>query len=193
MNLNISDRDKRVLAGGGGLILLYLLVTLVIQPIFEKQKQIDRQIQNKIMFLEKYYEILNQKPYYDAKNKENKKTHISLDQQFLNEKKPGLAAASLQKLIEGFAQQSAVTIERVRVEKPKFIERLLAVPVRITLRSTMKNLSQLIYRIENNRKFLVVEEMISERINKTDPEILQSRLLISGFIRELEPESGKKI
>jgi hypothetical protein len=48
-------------------------------------------------------------------------------------------------------------------------------------------------RIENHEKFLVVEELRSRRINKKEPEDLQTRLLITGFIKELEPKSGKPI
>jgi len=48
-------------------------------------------------------------------------------------------------------------------------------------------------RIENHEKFLVIEELRSRRINKKEPEDLQTRLLITGFIKELEPKGGKPI
>ena len=48
-------------------------------------------------------------------------------------------------------------------------------------------------RIENHQKFLIVEEFLSRRINKQEPEDLLTRLTITGFIKELESKTGKPI
>lgn len=190
--MKISDRDKRFLAVGGLAIVVYLLITLVINPIYSTQVRKDREIQEKIRFIEKYYEVLNQKTYYEEKSKQNEKVQQSLSRRFLEGKKPGLAAAGLQKILERFASQSSIKIDRVRVEKHKFTESLMVIPIEITLRSSLKNLTQFIYQIESYEKFLVIENLNSRRINKTDPEQLQATILISGFILNGEPEGTKK-
>lgn len=192
MTLNIGERDKKFLWGGGIFVVCYLCFFLVAEPIYEKQISINGKIKDKINFIEKYYEVLNQTSYYQAKEAANKNIKSSLQKKFLAEKEPGLAAAGLQKLLQGFSN-GTVTIEKTRVEKPKFIEGLLAVPVQITVRSSLKNLSLFLMRIENHQKFLVIEEFRSRRLNKKEPEDLQTRLLVTGFIKELEPEGGKKI
>ena len=192
MTLNIGKRDKVFLIGGGVFVACYLLFFLVAEPIYKKQISIDEKIKDKINFIEKYYEVLNQTSYYQAKEVANKNTKTTLQKRFFNDKEPGLAAAGLQKLLQGFSR-GAVTIEKTRVEKPKYVARILAVPVEITVRSSLKNLALFLMRIENHEKFLVIEELRSRRINKKEPEDLQTRLLISGFIKELEPKSGKPI
>ena len=192
MILNIGKRDKAFLIGGGIFVFCYLLFFLVAEPIYNKQISIDEKIRDKINFIEKYYEVLNQTSYYQAKEAANKNTQTTLQKRFFKEKEPGLAAAGLQKLLQGFSR-GAVTIEKTRVEKPKYIERILAVPVEITVRSNLKNLALFLMRIENHEKFLVIEEFRSRRINKKEPEELQTRLLITGFIKELEPKGGKPI
>ena len=192
MTLNIGKRDKIFLIGGGVFVACYLLFFLVVEPIYKKQISIDEKIKDKINFIEKYYEVLNQTSYYQAKEVANKNTKTTLQKRFFNDKEPGLAAAGLQKLLQGFSR-GAVTIEKTRVEKPKYVARILAVPVEITVRSSLKNLALFLMRIENHEKFLVIEELRSRRINKKEPEDLQTRLLISGFIKELEPKSGKPI
>jgi hypothetical protein len=192
MTLNIGKRDKIFLIGGGVFVACYLLFFLVVEPIYKKQISIDEKIKDKINFIEKYYEVLNQTSYYQAKEVANKNTKITLQKRFFNEKEPGLAAAGLQKLLQAFSR-GAVTIEKTRVEKPKYVARILAVPVEITVRSSLKNLALFLMRIENHEKFLIIEELRSRRINKKEPEDLQTRLLISGFIKELEPKSGKPI
>ena len=192
MTLKIEKRDKFYLVGGGIFVACYLLFFLVAEPIYKKQISIDEKIKDKINFIKKYYEILNQTSYYQAKELENKNTKTTLQKRFFSDKEPGLAAAGLQKLLQGFSR-GAVTIEKTRVEKPKYVARILAVPVEITVRSSLKNLALFLMRIENHEKFLVVEELRSRRINKKEPEDLQTRLLITGFIKELEPKSGKPI
>ena len=192
MTLNIGKRDKIFLIGGGVFVACYLLFFLVVEPIYKKQISIDEKIKDKINFIEKYYEVLNQTSYYHAKEVANKNTKTTLQKRFFKDKEPGLAAAGLQKLLQGFSR-GAVTIEKTRVEKPKYVARILAVPVEITVRSSLKNLALFLMRIENHEKFLVIEELRSRRINKKEPEDLQTRLLITGFIKELEPKSGKPI
>ncbi|MBT5469479.1 MAG: hypothetical protein HOK41_02645 [Nitrospina sp.] len=192
MTLNIGQRDKMFLIGGGVFVACYLLFFLVAEPIYKKQENINGKIKDKINFIEKYYEVLNQTSYYQAKEAANKNIKNNLHKRFLNEKEPGLAAAGLQKLLQGFSI-GAVTIEKTRVEKPKFIAGILAVPVEITVRSNLKNLALFLMRIENHQKFLIVEEFRSRRINKKEPEDLQTRLLISGFTKELDPKGEKPI
>ncbi len=185
MKLKITPRDKKFLIGGGVILGIYLLAVWVIQPVYAQQKLVDQEIQNKIQLIQKYYEILNQDSYYNAKRIANERTRIILAKKFLNETQPGLAAARLQKIIKGFALQSRVKIEQVRVEKAKLIDQMPAVPISMTLRSSLRNLSEFIYRMENSEKFLVVEEITAQRINKSNPEELKTRLLVSGFIQDL--------
>ena len=192
MSMNISQRDKKVLIAGIVFVVCYLLFFFVAEPIYKKQAKTDDKIKNKVQFIQKYYEVLNQKSYYQEKEKANQNTHVSLGRRFFKEKQPGLAAASLQKLVESFSS-GTVTIERTKVNKPKYIEGMLAVPIEISVRSNLKNLSLFLMRIENHEKFLIIEELRLRRINKTDPEDLQTRLMITGFIQELEPQGGKPI
>jgi hypothetical protein len=192
MTLNIGKRDKFYLVGGGIFVACYLLFFFVAEPIYKKKISTEEKIKDKINFIEKYYEVLNQTSYYQAKELENKNTKTTLQKRFFSDKEPGLAAASLQKLLQVFSR-GAVTIEKTRVEKPKYVARILAVPVEITVRSSLKNLALFLMRIENHEKFLVIEDLRSRRINKKEPEDLQTRLLITGFIKELEPKSRKPI
>ena len=79
------------------------------------------------------------------------------------------------------------------MEKPKFISGILAIPIEITVRSNLRSLALFLMRIENHQKFLIVEEFRSKRTNKQEPEDLQTRLLVTGFIKELESKTGKPI
>jgi len=190
--MNINQRDKNVLLAGFIFTACYLLFFFVVEPIYKKQIKANNIIKSKIQFIQKYYEVLNQKAYYQKKENELRITNTSLTRRFLKEKQTGLAAASLQKLIESFSS-GTVNIERTKVEKAKYMEGLLAVPIEISIRSNLKSLSMFLMRIENNEKFLIIEEFQSRRVNKTDPEDIQTRLVITGFIQTLETQGGKTI
>ncbi|MEE2986805.1 MAG: type II secretion system protein GspM [Nitrospinota bacterium] len=191
---NLTQRDKQFIITGGVVAAIIMLYTFVAEPVYLKQKGIEEKIQNRISFIEKYYAVLNQKPVYEQKSKTNQDIQSKLARYFFQEKKPALAAANLQKTLEGFARQFSISIERVRIGKPKYISNLLAIPVEISLRSNLRNLSNLIQRIENHEKFLIIEKITAKTINVKSPsEELQTQLIVIGFTQELEPEKNKSI
>ncbi len=187
----LSQRDKRFLMAGAIAVTAYVLIQFVIQPFMASQARINGTIESKIQFIKKYYEILNQKSYYDAKSGSNQVFAAQLNDRFLDETQAGLAAASLQKILEQLAKQANVNIDRARIEKTKPLGGLLAVPVEITIVSNLKNLSDLLHRIENHKKFLVVENLVARRVNKTGEESLKTSLLVLGFIRDMDPKDVK--
>tara|TARA_Y100001960_G_C14759559_1_gene873247 strand:+ start:2174 stop:2752 length:579 start_codon:yes stop_codon:yes gene_type:complete len=192
MTVKIGERDKKFLIGGGIFVACYFLFLFVAQPAYEKQANINIRIKDKIKFIEKYYKVLNQTSHYQAKEAANKNTKLILEKKFLEEKEPGLAAARLQKLLQGFSS-GEIRIKKTRVERPRFVSGILAIPIEITVRSNLKNLALFLMRIENHEKFLIVEQFRSKRVNKQEPEDLQTRLLVTGFIKELESKTGKPI
>ena len=191
---NLTQRDKQFIITGGVVAAIIMLYTFVAEPVYLKQKEIEEKIQNRISFIEKYYAVLNQKPVYEQKSKTNQDIQSKLARYFFQEKKPALAAANLQKTLEGFARQFSISIERVRIGKPKYISNLLAIPVEISLRSNLRNLSNLVQRIENHEKFLIIKKITAKTINVKSPsEELQTQLIVIGFTQELAPEKNKSI
>jgi len=156
-----------------------------------KQKRQEQNIESKILFITKYHQILNQSAYYQKKEQTNQELAVQLSRLFLSPPQPALAAAGLQKSLEDKARKTRVALVQVRTEKTKYTEGLLTVPVRITVKSSLEKLSRFIRLIENDDKFLVVEELAIRRINKKEPEQLESRLLVNGFIQKRKPEKLK--
>ena len=189
----MDSRNKKAIIIGGIFITCYALFVFAAQPIYKKQQIVAQQIQNKILFIQKYQEIVKQKSYYEAKGIENKSTNTSLNQKFLDETKPSLAAASQQRLVKELASKIGINIVRVRVDKPKYMERLLSISTQVTIRSNLKNLTRFVHALENDKKFMIIEEISAQRTNNTDLEELQSQLTISGFIKIMEAGKAKAI
>ena len=189
--IQIIPRDKKILLAGGIFVVFLLLFVVIAEPTYLENKKAEQKIKEKILFIQKYYEILNQKSYYQAKNTKNKIIRTTLNQRFFNHANPTLAASEKQRLIESLSNQTGVNIIRFRVDKPKYMESLLTISTKVTIRSKLRNLTKFINVLENHQKFMVIEEMAIQRINKTDLEELQAQLTISGFIKLMETEKKK--
>ena len=189
--IQITSRDRKVLFAGGTFIVSWLIFIFVAQPTYQESKKLNKKIQDKILFIQKCYEILNQKSYYKTISTENKLLRTTLDQRFSSQTKPALAASEQQNLIEKLSNQTGVNIIRFRVDKPKYVENLLTISTKVTTRSKLRNLTNFIHMLESNQKFMVIEEITVQRINKTDLEELQAQLTVSGFIKTMDTESKK--
>ena len=189
--IQITSRDRKVLFAGGTFIVSWLIFIFVAQPTYQESKKLNKKIQDKILFIQKCYEILNQKSYYKTISTENKLLRTTLDHRFSSQTKPALAASEQQNLIEKLSNQTGVNIIRFRVDKPKYVENLLTISTKVTTRSKLRNLTNFINMLESNQKFMVIEEITVQRINKTDLEELQAQLTVSGFIKTMETESKK--
>jgi type II secretory pathway component PulM len=189
--IQVTSRDKKVLFAGGALIVFWLVFIFVAQPTYQESENLNKKIQDKILFIQKCYEILNQKSYYKTISTENKLLRTTLDQRFSSQTKPALAASEQQNLIEKLSNQTGVNIIRFKVDKPKYVETLLTISTKVTTRSKLRNLTNFIHMLESNQKFMVVEEITVQRINKTDLEELQAQLTVSGFIKTMEIENKK--
>ena len=189
--IQLISRDKKILLAGGIFVVFWLLFVVIAEPTYLENKRAEQKIKEKILFIQKYHEILNQKSYYQAKNIKNKQTRTTLNQRFFNQANPTLAASEKQRLIERLSNQTGVNIIRFRVDKPKYMESLLTISTKVTIRSKLRNLTKFINVLESHQKFMVIEEMAIQRINKTDLEELQAQLTISGFIKLMETEKKK--
>jgi Type II secretion system (T2SS), protein M subtype b len=209
MSQKYTLRKKIILGLTGCLAMIYVFVEYVGEPLYREQKRQEQKIENKILFISKYHEILNQKSYYQEKEKANQRLSAELHKLFLSAShplaksgllaklfppplQPALAAAGLQKSLEDKARKTRVNLVQVKTEKTKYMEGLLTIPVRITVKSSLEKLSRFIRMIESDNKFLVIEELVIRRINKREPEQLESRLLVNGFIQQRKPGKLKE-
>jgi len=209
MSKHRTFREVAILTLAGVLALTYGFVEFIGEPLYRKQKRQEQKIESKILFIAKYHEILNQKSYYQDKERVNQRLSSELSNLFFSGRQatskgpgllaklfppppqPALAAAILQKSLENKAQKTRVNLIQVKTEKTKYTEGLLTIPVRITVKSSLEKLSGFIRLIESDDKFLVIEELAIRRINKREPEQLESRLLVNGFIQKLKPKKLK--
>ena len=84
MSQNRTLREKIVLALAGSLVLTYVFVEYVGEPLYLKQKSQEQKIESKILFITKYHEILNQTAYFREKEETNQRLSAQLEKLFLS-------------------------------------------------------------------------------------------------------------
>ena len=188
----MTPRERVIITLGLIVVAGFALDHFVAQPLVRKQERTDQEIESKILFISQYYSILSQKEYYLKKEETNKLLKEELAQRFLPHEKPALAGAELQSILQTLAKSNSVHIVQVNTEKPKHTAGILTVPVRIVVRSSLRNLSGYLHGVENHERFLVVDDLQTRRINRNEPEYLESRLLVNGFMMQRVEEKKKR-
>lgn len=188
----MTPRERVIVTLGLIVVAGFALNHFIAQPLMRKQDRIDQEIESKILFISQYYSILSQRDYYLKKEETNKLLQEELAQRFLPNDKPALAGAELQTILQNLAKSNSVHIVQVNTEKPKYTADILTVPVRIVVRSSLRNLSGYLHEIENHERFLVVDDLQTRRINRNEPEYLESRLLVNGFLMQRAVEKKKR-
>lgn len=113
----------------------------------------------------------------------------------LTGKTPSLAAAEIQEIVTSIANAAGGQIRTIRVLQPEQLERqtYLAIPVEITMSSTMRELTRLLYRIDSSAKLLRVSKMeikpFGGRGRRGSLVNLVTTLTIEGFVRRMDDPS----
>ena len=103
---------------------------------------------------------------------------------------PSLAAAEVQEIVTSVANAAGGQIKTVRVLPPEPLRRqsFLAIPVEVTLHSSMRELTQLLYRLDGSAKLLRISKMEIKPLGRqarrgATPETLSTTLTVEGFAR----------
>ena len=57
--IQLISRDKKTLLAGGIFVVFWLLFVVIAEPTYLENKRAEQKIKEKILFIQKYYEILH--------------------------------------------------------------------------------------------------------------------------------------
>lgn len=158
-NFKISKRRKYLLIAGAILLVLALVYRFL--PVIEDFLPREEEISLKQRHIAKYQRILNEKGAVEARLAALGKSVKELERGLLRGKTPALAAADIQKILHKLAEKSKVEIKRVRVLKVVELGQgdYLGVPVQLNINAGIRQLKEILYRIEASPKYLTVKKM----------------------------------
>ena len=95
---------------------------------------------------------------------------------------PAVAASELQKLVKDMAAEAKTEVRSERILPPAERGELLEIPVEIAVSCEIRQLVDLLAKLQNAPKLLPVQDLKIRVVNLTQPKDLLVTLTVSGFL-----------
>jgi Tfp pilus assembly protein PilO len=178
-----SSRNKKYSIVLIVVVVLFVLIKFIVFPMANKVSGQRTTIKFKEQSLEKYIKAVEQKESLQLKLRELKKESRKTNSSFLKGETPSLAAADLQKIIDGIAEENGVEIKSVKVLDSIQQEGLTAIPIQTMFNSDLSMLEKFIRSIEKNKKLLTIPQLKIRVKNKRKPAGISVTMIIKGFVQ----------
>ena len=183
MKLKIDKRRKYLLIAGA--VVLFIALLYRFSPGL-RVGETSAEIVLKERKLAKYHKALREKKDMEARLASLNRALGRLESRLLTGDTPALAAVDIQNLLNGIAGRSAIEIKTMRVLKPEDEDeaKYIVIPVEFSITSTVRQLKEVLYRIESSPKYLTIRKIRINAAKSREPEQIQSTLTVAGFMRK---------
>lgn len=155
---------------------------LVIQPIRERNELAAARVPVRERVLLKRQELIGRK---DAIRQELEATNAKIDSlsaRLLTAAAPPVAASELQKLVKDMAAGATTEVRSERILPPVERGELLEIPIEIAVSGEIRNLVDLLSRVDAAPKLMTVQDLKIRVMNIAQPKELLATLTVSGYI-----------
>jgi Tfp pilus assembly protein PilO len=188
---NLSRRERLMvgLALAVGVILGGWL--LVVEPILERNRSAGELVPAREQVLQQKRELIARRASITAELAAMSAKFDKLAEGFLTSATPAVAASELQKIVKDMAAQAKTEVRSERILPPADRGELLEIPVEIAVSCEIRQLVDLLARLESAEKLLPVQDLKVRVVNLSQPKELLVTLTISGFIVPAAPGKAK--
>ena len=186
---NLSRRE-RVLVGLAvivGVVLGGWL--LVIEPILEHNRTSGELVPAREQVLQQKRELITRRAAITAELQKTAAQFDKLSEGFLTSATPAVAASELQKIVKDMAAEAKTEVRSERILPPADRGELLEIPVEIAVSCEIRQLVDLLARLDGASKLLPVQDLKVRVVNVTQPKELLATMTISGFILPGKPKT----
>lgn len=179
---SLSPRERRFVAIGLVGLALVLGWTFVAQPLADRERLTAELVPSRSQVLARRLDLVARR---EAVARELEAVNTDLERvsaRFLTEAAPAVAASELQKLTKEMAAQANTEIRSERILPPLERGELLEIPVEIAVSGEIRQLVDLLSRLEGAEKLLTVQDLRVRVVNVSQPKELLATLTVSGFI-----------
>ncbi len=132
--------------------------------------------------LEKYINLISEKPHLEARLASLRETRKADDSKLIEGQTPSLAAAQLQEIVKSTITGRGGTISSERVGKPEDLGKFKIIKVSVdAVIPDPRALSEILYSIETRTPNLVIKELDTRVKNYRDPRELMVKLDVSAL------------
>jgi hypothetical protein len=180
----IQLTQKKFFWGLIGIAAVLFFYTYVLVPIGAAKKKADEEIALKRRILAKYTEVLMSRKSVEASLERTLKNHEELQKRLLPGETPQLGAAHLQDIVKRLSEKHKINLRSFRTLEAKEagIFRKISLQIDFNPISSMRNLTELIFDLENQDKELMISELDLLISNPRMPSYIQGNLVVSGLM-----------
>jgi type II secretory pathway component PulM len=182
MIANLSQRERTIVLAGGGLLVVILAWLFVVAPLFDRNSTRRDLVPERERALTRRLDLLARRGEITAELEATNGRVDRLSARLLTAAAPAVAASELQKLVKDMAAEATTEIRSERILPPEERGELLEIPVEIAVSAEIKQLVDLLARVEGAQKLLTVKDVRIRVVNVSQPKELLATLTVSGFI-----------
>jgi Tfp pilus assembly protein PilO len=179
---NVSGRERKLIVLGVMAGVIVLGWTFAVQPIRDRNRSAAELVPVREQVLARRLELVARKGAI-ARDLENTNAQIqALSDRFLPAATPAVAASELQKLTKEIAVKASTEVRSERILPPVEHGELMEIPVEIAVSTEVRQLVDILARLEQAPKLLTVQDLKIRVVNIAQPKELLATITLSGFI-----------
>lgn len=175
-------RREKILAAAGLLVALLVLGSEALQRVREGSLAGAALVPAREQLLERRQTLIARRQAIAAELGATNARLEVLAARFLTAATPGVAASELQRIAKDVAAQARTEIRSERILPAVERGALLEIPIEIAVAGEIRQLVDLLTRLEAAPKLLVVQDLRIRVVNVSQPRELLTTLTLSGFI-----------
>lgn len=179
---SLSSRERLMVGVGAAAAVIVLGWMFVIQPIADRYDAAAELVPAREQLLARRQELVARKGALLAELQATDQRIEELSARLLPGATPAVAASELQKLVKEIATAAATEVRSERIMPPVERGELLEIPIEIAVSGEIRQLVDLLSRLEQVPKLLTVQDLRVRVVNVSQPKELLTTLTLSGFI-----------
>jgi Tfp pilus assembly protein PilO len=159
-----------------------IALIFVVQPIADRYRAASEMVPAREQLLVRRQDLVARKGAIAAELEATNQRLAQISDRFLPGSTPAVAASELQKLVKEIASAATTEVRSERILPPAERGELLEIPIEIAVSGEIRQLVDLLARLERIPKLLTVQDVKIRVVNVSQPKDLLATLTLSGFI-----------
>jgi Tfp pilus assembly protein PilO len=186
---NLSQRERTVVMAGAAIAVIVAGWLLIVQPALERASAASELVPARLQVLTRRQELVARKDAIAASLNATNARLDEMSERFLTAGTPAVAASELQQTVKDIAAQASTEVRSERILPPVERADLLEIPIEVTVSGDIRQLVDLLARLESTRKVLSVQDLKLRVVNVSQPREILATLTLAGFIMPARAKS----
>jgi Tfp pilus assembly protein PilO len=186
---NMSPRERFLVFASAAVIAVVLVWSFVVVPVVDRQRHAAEMVPERKQVLERRRELIARKTAIAAEAAETDAKIQKLSARFLTAAVPAVAASELQKLTKEMVAQAGTETRSERILPPVENGEILVIPVEIAVSGEIRQLVDLLARLDESPKLLTVQDLKIRVVNINQPKDLLATIVVQGYIMPGKPKA----